>query len=234
MICLTDKLLVTGLLTLLVSVTSTFADRHSPRVCQEITIPMCKGIGYNHTYMPNQFNHDNQEEAGLEVHQFWPLVEIQCSPDLQFFLCSVYTPICVENYKKPLPACRSVCERAKTGCAPLMRQYGFPWPERMRCEDLPEFGDKQNLCMDFNTSNAQQTTTRAKTKPETGDTTTTPSPWRVSKLPNPLDSIDLDGTLPFGPETIGGKRLSCYLLVNDMENSLITSQSVDSRVLFTP
>ena len=22
--------------------------------CQEITIPMCKGIGYNYTYMPNQ------------------------------------------------------------------------------------------------------------------------------------------------------------------------------------
>lgn len=35
--------------------------------CQEITIPMCKGIGYNLTYMPNQFNHDTQEEAGLEV-----------------------------------------------------------------------------------------------------------------------------------------------------------------------
>ena len=37
------------------------------RRCQEITIPMCKGIGYNLTYMPNQFNHETQEEAGLEV-----------------------------------------------------------------------------------------------------------------------------------------------------------------------
>lgn len=133
-------------------------DRFSPRKCQEITIPMCKGIGYNETYMPNQFNHDNQEEAGMEVHQFWPLVEIQCSPDLQFFLCSIYTPICVDNYQKPLPACRSVCERAKSGCAPLMRQYGFVWPERMRCEDLPEFGDRQELCMDFNTTTSHTTT----------------------------------------------------------------------------
>ena len=47
-----------------------------------------------------------QEEAGLEVHQFWPLVEIQCSPDLKFFLCSMYAPICMTNYHKPLPACR--------------------------------------------------------------------------------------------------------------------------------
>lgn len=150
--------------TLFLATSAGSLDRFNPRVCQEITIPMCKGIGYNMTYMPNQFNHDNQEEAGLEVHQFWPLVEIKCSPDLQFFLCSMYTPICVTNYHKPLPACRSVCERAKAGCAPLMRQYGFVWPERMSCERLPEYGDKENLCMDFNTSST--TTTQApKPKP---------------------------------------------------------------------
>nr|ALS30889.1 frizzled5/8 [Platynereis dumerilii] len=138
----------------------------SPRVCQEITIPMCRGIGYNLTYMPNQFNHDTQDEAGLEVHQFWPLVEIQCSPDLKFFLCSMYAPICMTNYHKPLPACRSVCERAKSGCAPLMRQYGFAWPERMKCDTLPEYGDKDQLCMDFNTTQ-RPTAARPKDSPPT-------------------------------------------------------------------
>ncbi|XP_038654234.1 frizzled-8a [Scyliorhinus canicula] len=118
--------------------------------CQEISVPLCKGIGYNYTYMPNQFNHDSQDEAGLEVHQFWPLVEIQCSADLRFFLCSMYTPICLEDYKKPLPPCRSVCERAKAGCAPLMRQYGFAWPDRMKCERLPRQGQPDTLCMDYN------------------------------------------------------------------------------------
>ncbi|MBN3307261.1 FZD5 protein, partial [Amia calva] len=106
---------------------------------------MCKGIGYNLTYMPNQFNHDTQDEAGLEAHQFWPLVEIQCSPDLLFFLCSMYTPICLPDYRKPLPPCRSVCERAKQGCSPLMSQYGFEWPERMSCGRLPELGDPDTL-----------------------------------------------------------------------------------------
>ncbi|KAF4527556.1 hypothetical protein B566_EDAN016192 [Ephemera danica] len=116
--------------------------------CEEITIPMCKGIGYNLTSMPNELNHDTQEEAGLEVHQFWPLVEIKCSPDLLFFLCSMYSPICIEDYHKPLPACRSVCERARNGCAPLMQQYGFKWPERMSCEKLPPHGETDFLCMD--------------------------------------------------------------------------------------
>ncbi|NWJ00243.1 FZD5 protein, partial [Crypturellus undulatus] len=129
--------------------------------CQEITVPMCRGIGYNLTYMPNQFNHDTQDEAGLEVHQFWPLVEIQCSPDLRFFLCSMYTPICLPDYAKPLPPCRSVCERAKAGCSPIMQQYGFAWPERMSCDRLPVLGDSDVLCMGYNRSEATTAPPRA-------------------------------------------------------------------------
>lgn len=119
----------------------------NPR-CEEITIPMCRGIGYNMTKFPNEMNHESQEEAGLEVHQFWPLVEIKCSPDLKFFLCSMYTPICIEDYHKPLPVCRSVCERARKGCEPIMEKYSFKWPERMVCENLPRLGDPDNLCME--------------------------------------------------------------------------------------
>jgi len=108
---------------------------------------MCQNIGYNFTRLPNQFNHETQEEAGLEVHQFWPLVKIECSPDLRFFLCSMYTPICIPTYAHPLPACRSVCERARLGCLPVMQKYGFEWPKRMSCERLPEYGSTE-LCMD--------------------------------------------------------------------------------------
>lgn len=119
--------------------------------CELITIPMCREIGYNLTSMPNELNHETQEEAGMEAHQFWPLVEIGCSPDLRFFLCSMYTPICIEDYHKPLPPCRSVCERARAGCNPLMQQYGFSWPERMACEKLPRHGvDPESLCMEQN------------------------------------------------------------------------------------
>lgn len=116
--------------------------------CEEITIPMCRGIGYNMTSYPNEMNHENQDDAGLEVHQFWPLVEINCSPDLKFFLCSKYAPICLEDYHKPLPVCRTVCQRARDGCEPIMQRYSFPWPERMACESLPLYGDTDNLCME--------------------------------------------------------------------------------------
>ncbi|KAH9497711.1 Wnt-activated receptor [Dermatophagoides farinae] len=117
-------------------------------VVKKITIPMCMDIGYNYTSMPNLLEMETQEEAGLEVHQFWPLVEINCSDDLKFFLCSMYAPICIEEYPGHIPSCKSVCERAKKGCKPIMIQYGFPWPDKMNCSELPVYGDGHQICMD--------------------------------------------------------------------------------------
>jgi len=44
--------------------------------CEPITIPLCKDIQYNETIMPNLLNHQKQEDAALEVHQFFPLVKV--------------------------------------------------------------------------------------------------------------------------------------------------------------
>ncbi|XP_074603279.1 frizzled-5-like [Brevipalpus obovatus] len=115
--------------------------------CEVITLPMCQGIGYNMTSMPNQFHHEKQEEAGLEAHQFLPLVGMKCSDDLQFFLCSMYTPICMEEFPGHVPPCRSVCERARHGCESIMRRNGFTWPEFMECKNFPNFGTEKP-CMD--------------------------------------------------------------------------------------
>nr|CAH8819604.1 unnamed protein product [Trichobilharzia regenti] len=45
-----------------------------PEKCIPIEIPLCKNIGYNLTYMPNAFNHETQEEAGLEVSSLYLFV----------------------------------------------------------------------------------------------------------------------------------------------------------------
>ena len=44
--------------------------------CEQITIPLCKDIQYNETIMPNLLGHQKQDDAGLEVHQFYPLVKV--------------------------------------------------------------------------------------------------------------------------------------------------------------
>lgn len=45
--------------------------------CENITIPMCKDMPYNRTYLPNLMGHGTQEEAGYEVHQYYALVKVR-------------------------------------------------------------------------------------------------------------------------------------------------------------
>ena len=58
------------------------------------------------TIVPNLLGHTKQEQAGMEVHQFFPLVKVQCPAHLQMFLCAVYAPVCT-ILEYPLPPCRS-------------------------------------------------------------------------------------------------------------------------------
>lgn len=120
--------------------------------CEPITISICMDIPYNATIMPNMLGHTRQEEAGLEVYQFAPLVKIDCSPDLQFFLCLVYVPVCT-ILDHPIPPCRSLCESARI-CENVMRTFNFEWPENLECSKFPEVGSGE-LCVSQNTSDTQ-------------------------------------------------------------------------------
>ncbi len=113
--------------------------------CEAITIPLCKDIPYNQTIMPNLLNHQKQDDAGLEVHQFFPLVKVQCSPYLKFFLCTVYVPVCTV-LDEAIPPCRSLCHQARDGCESLMNKFGFQWPESLDCGKFPMSG----LCVGEN------------------------------------------------------------------------------------
>lgn len=124
--------------------------------CQIISIPLCADIAYNQTIMPNLLGHANQEEAGLEVHQFYPLVKVQCSTELKFFLCSIYAPVCTV-LEQAIPPCRALCERARRGCEALMNRFGFQWPERLRCEEFPVHGEGE-ICVGPNGTDADGTT----------------------------------------------------------------------------
>ena len=114
-------------------------------VCEDVTVPLCLDLPYNKTIFPNMLNQQTQEEAGLEVHQFYPLVRVGCSDVLKMFLCSVYVPVCTV-LARPVPPCRSLCDAARAGCEPLMNRFGFDWPERLQCSQFPQ-DDGDALCI---------------------------------------------------------------------------------------
>ena len=104
--------------------------------CEQVTMPMCVDLDYNMTKFPNFLGHQNIMDANLELHTFYPLVKVKCSPYLQEFLCRVYAPECDPNnpdgpLKVPI---YSLCQSAKGGCGSVMNKFGFPWPERLQCE----------------------------------------------------------------------------------------------------
>ncbi|KAG7214249.1 hypothetical protein INR49_023225 [Caranx melampygus] len=104
----------------------------SPSTCEAITVPICKDLPYTDTVMPNVLGHKTQREAALEAQSYSPLVNFQCSPYMKSFLCSVYTPECVRGRARP--PCRKLCEQARSGCESVLNEFGFPWPEALRCD----------------------------------------------------------------------------------------------------
>ena len=126
--------------------------------CEPITISICKNIPYNMTIMPNLFGHTRQEEAGYEVFQFAPLVKVGCSPDLQFFLCLLYVPVCT-ILEHPIPPCRSLCESARV-CEAVMKTFRIDWPENLECSKFPE-DNTGTLCVAQNNSDSEPSPTNS-------------------------------------------------------------------------
>uniref|UniRef100_A0A9L0K9J5 Secreted frizzled related protein 4 n=2 Tax=Equus asinus TaxID=9793 RepID=A0A9L0K9J5_EQUAS len=108
--------------------------------CEAVRIPMCRHMPWNITRMPNHLHHSTQENAILAIEQYEELVDVNCSAVLRFFLCAMYAPICtLEFLHDPIKPCKSVCQRARDDCEPLMKMYNHSWPESLACEELPVY-----------------------------------------------------------------------------------------------
>lgn len=106
--------------------------------CELVRIPLCRAMPWNMTKMPNHLHHSTQDNAVLAIEQFEGLLGTGCSPDLLFFLCAMYAPICTIDFQhEPIKPCKAVCERAKAGCEPVMRRYNHSWPDSLSCSELP-------------------------------------------------------------------------------------------------
>ena len=118
-----------------------------PPHCQPLNSTMCKNL-YIYVEMPNFWGDNTQEEADARIQVFSPLVNSGCSPSLRVFLCLLYFPPCVMNFRKVIPPCRGLCEDARRGCKPALEGAGFPWPEIMKCSQFPYYSkNESNVCL---------------------------------------------------------------------------------------
>ncbi|XP_077969007.1 uncharacterized protein LOC120344696 isoform X2 [Styela clava] len=107
-----------------------------PINCEPIESTMCRNMEYNFTSFPTA-RFERQSDATLELHQFYPLIQIGCSKYLQEFLCYSYLPECTPTHEVIYP-CRSMCEEAKRFCYSAMQSFGFTWPSSLSCENFSE------------------------------------------------------------------------------------------------
>lgn len=70
------------------------AQQGSP-VCVDIpsNVTLCQGIGYTKMRLPNLLNHDTLKEVSQQSNSWLPLSQLNCHPDTQLFLCSLFSPV---------------------------------------------------------------------------------------------------------------------------------------------
>lgn len=110
-------------------------------------LTLCRDIGYTQMRLPNLLDHDSIREVTQQASTWVSLINIQCHPDTQLFLCSLFSPVCLN---RPIPPCRNLCLAVKEGCSSKMKFYGFPWPDMLRCDKFPLEND---LCIGPQTDN---------------------------------------------------------------------------------
>ncbi|TRY85637.1 hypothetical protein DNTS_008797, partial [Danionella cerebrum] len=98
---------------------------------------LCHDIEYTDMRLPNLLGHETMNEVLQQASSWTPLVQKQCHPDTKKFLCSLFAPVCLDDLDELIQPCRSLCEGVKSGCAPVMAAFGFPWPDMLDCRRFP-------------------------------------------------------------------------------------------------
>ena len=72
-----------------------------PDGCRALDIPDCSEVPYTYTTMPNLVGHTSFEHALEDFkYQYAGVLQVQCSPMTQQFVCGVYFPACTETHSE--------------------------------------------------------------------------------------------------------------------------------------
>ncbi|GFO03400.1 hypothetical protein PoB_002990500 [Plakobranchus ocellatus] len=167
--------------------------------CKPMISPTCAYLSYNMTRFPNPLGHIHNEEAEIAIRSFLPLVRVQCSRQIQDFLCGAHFPQCGANQQDVILPCKSLCLKALSGCEPYISRFRLILPRSLACERFPDGG----YC--WNGEKKETTTHPAfKTTRREAERVVRPTPTAVSEsitvatiLPKPAKNASRPG-FPLG------------------------------------
>ncbi|TPP58681.1 Secreted frizzled protein 1 [Fasciola gigantica] len=121
------------------------------------TIPpnmtLCKTVGYSRMVLPNFLQHESLREVIQQANVWVALVNTDCHPDIQRFLCSLYAPVCLKSHQEAkIPPCWELCDQVRNACLPRMRLFGFDWPEIVQCKQFPRLAESMCIPPQDNTA----------------------------------------------------------------------------------
>ncbi|CAI2352020.1 unnamed protein product [Caenorhabditis sp. 36 PRJEB53466] len=116
------------------------SERPAGPKCVDIpsNLSICNGIEYSQMRLPNILDHETVSEAIHASKDWESLLRLNCHPDTQRFLCSLFAPVCLMQMDREILPCKSLCVAVKEGCENRMANYGFPWPEMLSCEKFED------------------------------------------------------------------------------------------------
>lgn len=129
---------------------STFGDvRNTEQQCEPLGVSGCHRLGYNHTMVPNLVGMRKQAYAEHAMSSFKPLLHYGCSSQLRILLCGFYAPMCSPlTAGSIVPPCQRLCTSVRNRCAPVMDNFGYPWPRELDCSLLPLANTPDTMCME--------------------------------------------------------------------------------------
>lgn len=148
---------------------------------------------YRQMRLPNLLGHETMDEIHQQARSWVPLLKKKCHKDLQLLLCSLFTPVCVENSPVPIYPCRSLCEGVKSTCEPAMQKVGYPWPPMLNCSKFPQ----NDMCV------APQCRSNCSTpQPSTVESTNHTTEHNIVDNTNPAETICPPCDHHLDPETV--------------------------------
>ena len=112
-----------------------------PEMCRKLSSSKYKSMR-----LPNMLNHTSSKSVESDINAWKPLLsssECNAGDQLNYFLCFVYAPVCVDTLISP---CKSLCETVRDSCDPVMKKNSnYSWPAYFNCNEKKRFPEDSSL-----------------------------------------------------------------------------------------